>query len=188
MATPESVQWPPFIVGTSRGSLTIRQAMPSDVPHLEAWDRDEAVIACASDDPQAERAFAAPWGEEIAANSALSCYYIAELDGRPIGAMQVIDPHREPTHYWGDIAPNLRAVDIWIGDAADRNRGFGAAMMRAVIDRCFADGADAIVIDPLASNERAHRFYERLGFRFVERRFFGDDDCFVYRLIRADWR
>jgi hypothetical protein len=29
---------------------------------------------------------------------------------------------------------------------------------------------------------RAHRFYERLGLRFVERRRFGNDDCFVYRL------
>jgi len=26
--------------------------------------------------------------------------------------------------------------------------------------------------------------YERLGFRFVERRRFGEDDCFVYRLDR----
>lgn len=42
-----------------------------------------------------------------------------------------------------------------------------------------------MLIDPLASNERSHRFYERLGFRFVERRSFGEDDCFVYRLERA---
>jgi hypothetical protein len=44
----------------------------------------------------------------------------------------------------------------------------------------------AILIDPLASNVRAHRFYERLGFRFVERRRFGDDDCVVYVLDRVD--
>jgi aminoglycoside 6'-N-acetyltransferase len=45
----------------------------------------------------------------------------------------------------------------------------------------------AVLIDPLASNTRAHVFYQRLGFRFVERRQFGLDDCFVYRLERADW-
>jgi aminoglycoside 6'-N-acetyltransferase len=45
----------------------------------------------------------------------------------------------------------------------------------------------AVIIDPLAANTRAHRFYERLGFRFVERRGFGDDDCFIYRLERADY-
>lgn len=188
MATSASVRWPPLVVETSHGLLTIREATLNDVPHLEAWDRDESVIACASDDPEAEQAFGAPWAEEITANSESGCYYIAELDARPIGAMQIIDPQLEPTHYWGPIDPNLRAIDIWIGDAADRNCGLGAAMMRAMIDRCLAGGADAILIDPLASNTRAHRFYERLGFRFVERRWFGDDDCLVLRLDRAEWR
>jgi aminoglycoside 6'-N-acetyltransferase len=42
----------------------------------------------------------------------------------------------------------------------------------------------AIVIDPLASNVRAIRFYERLGFKPVERRRFGEDDCLVMRLER----
>lgn len=41
------------------------------------------------------------------------------------------------------------------------------------------------MIDPLATNVRAHRFYERLGCRFVERRRFGTDECFVFRLDRT---
>jgi aminoglycoside 6'-N-acetyltransferase len=45
----------------------------------------------------------------------------------------------------------------------------------------------AVLIDPLASNTRSHRFYERLGFKWIDRRYFGDDDCFVYQLDRADW-
>jgi aminoglycoside 6'-N-acetyltransferase len=43
----------------------------------------------------------------------------------------------------------------------------------------------AILVDPLASNTRAHRFYERLGFVAVGRRTFGTDDCMVYRLERG---
>jgi aminoglycoside 6'-N-acetyltransferase len=43
----------------------------------------------------------------------------------------------------------------------------------------------AVLIDPLAGNTRVHRFYQRLGFRFVEARRFGEDDCLVYRLDRA---
>ncbi|MBI1250777.1 MAG: GNAT family N-acetyltransferase [Alphaproteobacteria bacterium] len=168
--------------------LRIRQATLDDIPYLVRWDHDPAVIACASDDPNAEEAFGADWADEVAGNSDVTCYYVAELDGRPIGAMQVIDPHREPTRYWGDIAPNLRAIDIWIGDAGDRNKGIGAAIMRLAIDRCFADGAAAIVIDPLASNTNAHRFYQRLGFAPVGRRMFGDDDCLIHELTRAGWR
>jgi aminoglycoside 6'-N-acetyltransferase len=183
-----SVMWPPVIFATDHGALTIRQATLADVAHFARWDLDPDVIACSTDDPEAEEAFGdVEWTEEIAANSAVSCHYIAELNGRPVGAMQIIDPHLEPTHYWGEIEPNLRAIDIWIGAPEDRGIGLGAAMMRAVIDRCFADGADAIVIDPLASNTRAHRFYERLGFHFTERRSFGDDACFVFRLERTDW-
>jgi aminoglycoside 6'-N-acetyltransferase len=62
-------------------------------------------------------------------------------------------------------------------------------MMRLAIGQCFASPeVSAILIDPLATNMDAHRFYKRLGFEFVERRSFGDDDCFVYRLERRNWR
>ncbi|HYD86952.1 MAG TPA: GNAT family N-acetyltransferase [Vitreimonas sp.] len=190
MAATSSVVWEPITVRSGGAALTIRQATQDDVPVLERWDHEPSVIACTTDDPDAQQAFeGAVWADEIAARSDVSCYYIAELDGRPIGAMQVIDPYLEPTHYWGEIEPNLRAIDIWIGDARDRNAGHGATMMRAVIDRCFADPAiEAIVIDPLNSNTDAHRFYQRLGFKIVGRRIFGDDDCLVHRLDRADWR
>lgn len=112
---------------------------------------------------------------------------IAEIDGKPIGFIQIIDPALEDSHYWGDAAPNLRAIDIWIGEATHLNQGYGTQMMNAAIARCFADpSVTAILIDPLANNTRAHRFYERFGFQFVERRQFGQDDCFVFRLERED--
>jgi aminoglycoside 6'-N-acetyltransferase len=183
--------WAPIAVATGGMALTIRVATRADVPTLERWDADPDVIACTTDDPDAEQAFpCAIWSDEIAGSSDVTCYYMAELDGRSIGAMQVIDPHAEPTHYWGEIEQNLRAVDIWIGNASDRNQGYGALMMGAVIDACFADPAvTGIIIDPLNTNTNAHRFYRRLGFKPVGRRMFNDeDDCLVHRLERADWR
>jgi aminoglycoside 6'-N-acetyltransferase len=113
---------------------------------------------------------------------------IAESGGRPIGMLQIIDPAREETRYWGDVEPGLRAIDMWIGEASDLGRGHGTAMMRLALQRCFADAAvSAVLIDPLASNVRAHRFYERLGFLRVERRMFGDDDCLVFRIERDEF-
>ncbi len=61
-------------------------------------------------------------------------------------------------------------------------------MMQLAFERCFADPAvTAILIDPLATNERAIRFYRRLGFRDLVRRTFGSDDCLVLRLERSTW-
>jgi aminoglycoside 6'-N-acetyltransferase len=100
--------------------------------------------------------------------------------------MQICDPHLETSHYWGEIGPNLRAIDIWIGAPDDRGKGHGARMMRLALEHCFADArVTAIVIDPLASNVRAHRFYARLGFTPIGRRTFGGDDCLIHELTRG---
>ena len=169
--------------------VTLRRATVEDAAWLDRWDLDADVIACSTDDPDATIAFEdADWSEELAAQDEFSQYFIGELDGRPIGAMQICDPHLETSHYWGDIAPNLRAVDIWIGAPGDRGHGHGREMMRLAIERSFEDEkVTGIVIDPLASNERALRFYQRLGFKPVGRRRFGSDDCLVHELTRGDW-
>ncbi len=162
----------------------------SDVPILAIWDRQPHVIAATSDDPGQTKAFGEKhyWPDALARVAPDSQYFIAERDGRPIGAMQVIDPHTEETHYWGEIEPNLRAIDIWIGDAEDLGKGYGETMMRLAFQMCFSDpSVTAIVIDPLASNVRAHKFYRRLGFMPEGRRSFGEDDCLVHRLTRASW-
>jgi len=177
------------IVG--KHTLTLRAATHADIPTLEHWDRDPTVIASASDNPDATIA----WGEDNEWVENIDLYqrevweyWIAELDDRPIGCMQMCDPHLEPTGYWGNIAANLRAIDIWIGEPDARGHGYGEMMMRLGIVIAFENPAvTAIVIDPLASNVRAHTFYQRLGFVPVERRMFGEDDTLVHRLTRGDW-
>ncbi len=169
-------------------AITLRPATLDDLELLRRWDEDPDVIASTTDDP--EGLDRDDWADELAMQSDVSEYLIAEADGRPIGALQIVDPHTEPTHYWGEIEPDLRALDIWIGEPADRGRGLGEAVMRAALARCFAPPqVKAVVIDPLASNTRAHAFYQRLGFAVVGRQLFsdGEDDCLVHRLTRATW-
>jgi aminoglycoside 6'-N-acetyltransferase len=161
-------------------TVALRPATPADALLLRRWDREPHVIAATGEDGdwnwEAELPRQVPWRE----------FLIAEADGVPVGFVQIIDPAEEETHYWGDCGPNLRAIDIWIGRPAMLGRGIGTAMMRLAIARCFAaPEVAAIVIDPLATNLRARRFYERLGFRPFGRRRLGDDDCVVYRLDRA---
>ncbi|KWV91321.1 GNAT family N-acetyltransferase [Erythrobacter sp. YT30] len=169
--------------------VTLRPATVADAPMLASWDREPHVIACSSDDPDAEVAFGGiEWTKEIAGSTNDSYYMIAEIAGEPVGVMQVCDPHTEQTHYWGDIEPGLRAIDIWIGPPEWLGRGVGTQMMTQMIDRCFATpDVTGIVIDPLNSNKSAHRFYRRLGFKIVGRRMFDEDDCLVMRLEKSDW-
>ena len=161
--------------------LILRSATPQDLELLRHWDKQPHVIDSDPDDDwnwEVELGRSPDWREQL----------IAELDGRPIGCVQIIDPAREESHYWGKISENLRAVDIWIGEAADLGQGYGTQMMQLALARCFADRAVmAVLVDPLVSNTRAHRFYERLGFQQVERRQFNQDDCVVYRLSRDHW-
>lgn len=162
--------------------MRLRPATPDDLDLLLHWDQQPHVIASDPNDDwnwEVELARDPDWREQL----------IAEVDDVPIGLIQIIDPAREDSRYWGDCPDGLRAIDIWIGEEANLGRGYGTQIMTLAIERCFSEpSVRAILIDPLESNDRARRFYERLGFRFVENRSFGDDDCAVYRLERRDWQ
>ena len=162
--------------------VRLRPAVPADAPTLHRWDEEPHVLASDPNDDwqwDIELARSPPWREQL----------IAELHSAPVGFVEIIDPRQEESHYWGnDVAPDLRALDIWIGEPDARGQGHGETMMRLGISACFENPAvTAIVIDPLASNTRAHAFYQRLGFKPVERRMFGADDTLVHKLTREDW-
>ncbi|MCR5875239.1 acetyltransferase [Phenylobacterium sp. J426] len=160
-------------------TVVLRAAVAADLELLRRWDEQPHVVASDPNDDwgwEAELARDPDWREQL----------IAEVDGRPVGFVQIIDPAREDSRYWGeDCPPGLRAIDIWIGEPDALGRGYGAEMMRQAIGRCFAaPDVTAIVIDPLADNAGAIRFYERMGFTAVGPRRFGEDDCLVMRLER----
>lgn len=162
-------------------NITFRDATIDDLPLLRHWDRQPHVIACDPDDEW-------EWEKELPIQVSWREQLVAELDDQPIGFVQIIDPHEEETHYWGEVEPNHRAIDIWIGEAHNLNKGYGTQMMKLAIERCFAPSqVTKILIDPLATNTKAHRFYERLGFTFVEERSFEGTACYVYELLRRDW-
>ncbi len=161
--------------------MRLRPATPQDQALLERWDEQPHVLAADPNDDW-------NWAAELGRHPAWREQLIAEVDGRPVGFLQIIDPLLEDSHYWGDVAADQRAIDLWIGEQPDLGKGYGSEMMRLALARCFADARVwSVLIDPLAANTRAQRFYERHGFRFVARRRFGADECRVYRISRADY-
>lgn len=161
--------------------IELRPATLDDLSLLRHWDQQLHVIESNPNDDW-------HWDVELTRSPSWRSQLIAEDDGRPVGFLEIIDPEAEDEHYWGDCGPGLRAIDIWIGEPYDLSHGFGTQMMNIALGRCFADAeVQAVLVDPLSSNTRAHRFYERCGFKFVEFRRFGDDHCAVMRLDRATW-
>ena len=164
-----------------RHFVSFRKATIDDLPLLKYWDTKQHVIDC---DPDSDW----NWEEELKKDPPWRQQFVAEVQKRPLGFVQIIDAHEEETHYWGDVEPHTMAIDIWIGEEEDLNKGYGSTMMRNALDLCFMNPlVNKVLIDPLKTNTKAHRFYERLGFKFLEERKFGDSDSFVYIMTRDSW-
>ncbi len=171
--------------------LYLRHVCANDAPLLQYWDKKPHVSAATN-----TTAFYDDWAGAIEDAPAWRELFIAIIDNRPIGFLQIIDPGCEPTGYWSATdqlmqhsrqgtpeTQKLRALDIWIGEESDLNCGYGTTMMHLAHRHCFArPDVSAIVIDPLAGNVKAIRFYKRLGYQYAESRVLADDHCEVYRL------
>lgn len=162
--------------------MNFRNANIDDLELLKHWDKQQHVIDSDPDDDW-------NWAYELTRFPDWREQLIAELNGVPIGCVQIIDPAKEESQYWGSVPENLRAVDIWIGEKNNLGKGYGTKMMTLTIERCFKDSSViAILIDPLESNTGAIRFYEKIGFQFIEKRKFGKSDCMIYKLHRENWK
>ncbi len=166
--------------------ITLRPATPDDLGLILHWDEQPHVKETGGDEDLNEW----DWENQLARNVPWRELLIAMLDDRPIGFVQIIDCREEESHYWGTDCPEHSwAIDIWIGEADCLGKGYGTKIMRLAISRCFAHPfCEHILIDPMADNTAAHRFYESLGFKLQGPRRFGPDDSLVYQLARADWR
>ena len=163
--------------------IKFRNATIEDLDLLDYWDTKQHVIDSDPDDDEWD------WEVELPRELEWRKILIAELEGRPIGCVTLYDPFLEETNYWGkDIEANLMGMDIYIGEETDLGKGYGETMILMAFERSFEDPSiTAIIIDPLASNVRAIKFYERIGFEFIEARVFGTTDCMYYRLNREKW-
>lgn len=164
-------------------NIKLRKANIEDLHLIEYWDTKPHVQFATGyeEDDEDDN-----WMEEqLTTSSKYVEIFMAELDSRPIGIIQICDPANEETHYWGDIEQGYRALDIWIGEENDLGKGYGTIMMELAIEHCFVDqSVKAILIDPLETNLKAINFYKKCGFEFLEKRSFEDDDCDIYILTR----
>ena len=106
--------------------MGFRTVSEDDILLLGNWDEQPHVKAS---DPNSDW----EWEAELRRRPDWREQLIYEEESRPIGFVQIIDPAREDSHYWGDVAADLRAIDIWIGLEQDLNKGYGSEMMRLAL-------------------------------------------------------
>lgn len=92
--------------------------------------------------------------------------YIVELDKAPIGFIQYYRLTKEAYEEYGyHGTQHVYGIDQFIGVAACFNQGIGTAMIKKFLTGLFEKTkAEIIVLDPIISNERAIRCYEKCGF------------------------
>lgn len=136
-----------------------REAAEADLPAIVAMLADDVLGATreAPGEPLAEgyrAAFA-----RIAQNPH-DHLVVAELDGEVAGCAQLT--FLSGLSHVGMTRAQIEGVRV---AAPHRGSGLGEALIRHLVGLARAEGAGVVQLTSNAARERAHRFYERLGFR-----------------------
>jgi len=107
----------------------------------------------------------AEFGPLIAGQSTTRAYVVLG-DGCPVGYIQSYVALGSGDGWWPDERdPGVRGIDQFLASPEHLGRGLGSAMVRAFVERLFADPAvTRIQTDPSPHNRRAIRCYEKAGF------------------------
>lgn len=111
--------------------------------------------------------FAGVWGEYLQRflNEGHSQVLVAEAEGRAIGyALLTIRPR--PPVVQGP--PEVLVAELYV-DEEFRGRGVGQCLLHVAYDWARQRGAATAALHVFDRNEEAVAFYERMGFRLVER-------------------
>ncbi|MEO8090349.1 MAG: GNAT family N-acetyltransferase [Gemmatimonadales bacterium] len=146
-------------------SITFRPLGGADLPMLREWLARPHVAEWWSPTPslgKVEQEF-----KPLISGESTTRAYLVLGDGAPIGYIQSYVAKDSGGGWWpSEQDPGVRGIDQFLAHPEQLGRGVGTAMVRAFVQRLFADpDVTRIQTDPSPSNPRAIRCYEKAGFR-----------------------
>ena len=166
-------------------NFTIRRYEPTDQPAIEDLERrvqpyrpeDMPYVQAMRERAARARESGADWFPHMPEPDDISdvhrwyaAFWVAEAEHGIAGMVGVrrefspgVAPPRDTWHQRDDIA-ELRRLRV---APEARRRGIGAALTRAVIDWCRADGCRVLYLHTTSAQRPAIALYDRLGFRDI---------------------
>ena len=143
----------------AHGSVFLRAAEREDIPLFVAWFNDWRTSRTLAKLAPMSIAQEERWFEHMLADQGKSGYFFVAClldDDRPIGTVGLFDL---------DLVNGSAGLGISIGAEADRGRGHGTDMLRALLAFAFGQlRLERIWLDVYDMNPGARRVYERVGF------------------------
>jgi RimJ/RimL family protein N-acetyltransferase len=141
------------------GRVRLRSLERSDLPSIVRWFNDPATRALLARSTPMSLAEEERWFEGLLKSTTDAVFAIEELTTSTPRLIGSCGLHRI------DWRNRNGVLGIVIGEVSDRGQGFGADAMTALVRHCIADlGLYRVELEVIASNERAQRTYERVGF------------------------
>jgi RimJ/RimL family protein N-acetyltransferase len=173
----------------AHGSVYLRPAERDDVPLFVRWFNDYATSRTLSIRSPISTTSEEQWYERAVENQGKDGYHFVAClleDDRPIGTIGFFDL---------DLVNGSAGLGLSIGAAADRGKGHGTDMLKALLAFGFASlRLERIELDCYDFNPDAHRLYQRVGFvdeGVARHRIFREGryaDLYKMSMLADEWR
>ena len=141
------------------GRVYLRAAERDDIPLFLEWLNDWDTTRTLGLRAPLSRPMEEHWFDKMVEGQGKDGYFFVAClleDDRPIGTLGLFEL---------DLANGSAGLGIVVGKAADRGKGFGTEMLRALLGFGFGQvRLERVWLEVYAGNDHARRVYERVGF------------------------
>jgi RimJ/RimL family protein N-acetyltransferase len=149
----------PFSAPVRHGQIVLRRLTPGDTERIWVWQNDESLYeTLLGSFRPVDRECVAEWlrGKTTPTEREINLALTLADGGEHIGNVYLREIDR---------AAGRAELHIYIGDEAQRGRGYGRQALECLLNCAFHDlGLHRVWLQVLANNQRAVRTYEQLGF------------------------